>query len=171
VWIAPVPIDDVFSRAETPVSEDGGPEGTDITAGILRDGDADDLDLGGVWLDPQPPGLDRDPAGQLDITLAQRAVLAGGRAHSHSLGPQVDVGELPDCLGNLGDRRHEPGAMLERPDPEEGVGAGEQDPPVLDPVSVMEGLGGRSLLAHSRNHSSRREWTPGPQPNASATVA
>src|SRR6478609_4336780 len=64
VWIASVSIDDVLTRAEAPVPEDGGPERTDIAAGILRRGNADHLDLGGVWLDLQPPGLDRDPAGQ-----------------------------------------------------------------------------------------------------------
>jgi hypothetical protein len=67
VWIASVSIDYVLIRAEALVPEYGGPERTNIAAGILRHGDAYYLDLGGVWLDLQPPSLDRDPAGQLDI--------------------------------------------------------------------------------------------------------
>ena len=125
--------------------------------GILRHGDAYHLDLGGVWLDLQPPSLDRDPAGQLDIALAQGPVLSGGCADRHSLRPPVNVGEMADALGNLGDRRHEPGAMLERPDTEVGVCAREQDPPILDSVSVVEGSSRRSLLVHPGNHSSHRE--------------
>ena len=47
VWVASVPIDDILTRAQALVPEYGGPEGTNIAAGILRDGDADDLDLEG----------------------------------------------------------------------------------------------------------------------------
>ena len=137
VWIASVSIDYVLIRAEALVPEYGGPERTNIAAGILRHGDAYHLDLGGVWLDLQPPSLDRDPAGQLNIALAQGPVLSGGCADSHSLWPQVNVGEVANGLGNLGDCRHESGAMLERPDTEVGVCAREQDPPVLDSVSVV----------------------------------
>jgi hypothetical protein len=43
VRIAALSIDNVLTRAEAPVPEDGGPERADIAAGVLRDGDADDL--------------------------------------------------------------------------------------------------------------------------------
>jgi hypothetical protein len=99
VWIASVPIDDVFVRAEALVPEYGGPERTNIDPGILRHGDADDLDLGGVWLDLQPLSLDRDSAGQLNVALAQGPGSSGGCADSHSLRPQIDVGEVADGLG------------------------------------------------------------------------
>jgi len=123
VGIASVSIDDVLIRAKAPVPERGGPERTSVATGVLRHVDADHLDLRGVRLDPQPPSLDRDPASQLDIALTQCPVLAGGRADRDSLRPQVDIGEMPDGLGNRGDRRHEPRAVLERAGSEVGVGA------------------------------------------------
>src|SRR5688500_19213100 len=92
--------------------EYGGPERTNIAAGILRHGDAYCLDLGGVWLDLQPPRLDRDSAGQLNIALAQGPVLSGRCADGHSLRPEVNIGKVANGLGNRGDCRHEPGAML-----------------------------------------------------------
>ena len=162
VWIASVSIDYVLFRAEALVPKYGGPERTNIAAGILRHGNADDLDLGGVWLDLQPPSLDRDPASQLNIALAQGTVLSGSRAHSHSLRPQVNVREVANGLGNLGDCRDEPGAMLERPDTEVGVCAREQNPPVLDSVSVVQGSSRRSLFVHPRNHRPRGPETPEP---------
>ena len=78
---------DVLTRAEALVPEHGRPERTNVAADILGRGDADHLHLGGVWLDLHPPSLDRDPAGQLDIALAQGPVLSGGRADSDALRP------------------------------------------------------------------------------------
>ncbi|HEY8238834.1 MAG TPA: hypothetical protein VIF63_05315, partial [Candidatus Limnocylindrales bacterium] len=70
-----MPIDDVFARSKAPVPEGCGPKRTDVAACILCHGNGDDLDLGGVRLDPQLPGFCRNPACQLDITIAQRSVV------------------------------------------------------------------------------------------------
>src|SRR4029079_3892701 len=85
VWIASVSIDDVLTRAEAPVPEYGATERTNTGAGILRRGDADHLDLGGVWLGLQPSSLDRDPAGPLDVALGHRPRLPRGRVGRYSL--------------------------------------------------------------------------------------
>ena len=148
VRVPAVPIDDVFVRAQAPVPEGCRPERTDIAACILGHRDANDLDLGGVRLDPQRPSFCGNPAGQLDITLAQSSVLPRGGPDGDSLGSHVHIGELAHGLRDLGDRGHEPCCLRERPDAEVGVGAREQDPPVLDPGGVVECPSSRSLLAH-----------------------
>ena len=70
VRAASVSVDHVLTCPEAPVPEGGGPERTNVAAGILCDGDAQGLHLGGVGLELQRPSRGRDPAGQLDITLA-----------------------------------------------------------------------------------------------------
>ena len=148
VRVPSVPIDDVFFRSKAPVPEGCGPERTDVAACILCHRDAHDLDLGGVRLDPQLPSFCRDLACQLDITIAQSSVLPGGGPDGDSLGSHVHVGEVAHDLRNFGDRGHEPCCFRERSDAEVGVGAREEDPPVLDSDGVVECPSSRSLLAH-----------------------
>ena len=107
-----------------------------------------DLDLGRVRLDPQRPSFCRDPACQVDIPIAQGAVLAGGGPDRDSLGPHVHVGEVAYNLRDLGDRGHKTCCFRERTDREVGVGAREKDAPVLEAKRVVEGPSRRSLLTH-----------------------
>ena len=148
VRVPSVPIDDVLFRSKAPVPEGCGPERTDVAACILCHRDAHDLDLGGVRLDPQLPSFCRNLACQLDITMAQSSVLPGGGPDGDSLGSHVHVGEVAHNLRNVGDRGHEPCCFRERSDAEVGVGAREEDPPVLDSGGVVECPSSRSLLAH-----------------------
>ncbi len=143
-----VPIDDVFVRSKAPVAEGRGPERTNVAAGILGHRDVHHLDLGRVRLDPQLPSFCRDPACQLDITLAQLSVLPGGGPHGDSLGPHVHVGEVANGLRGFGDRGHKPCRRREQFDAEVGVRAREQDPPGLYPGDIMKCLRCRLLLAH-----------------------
>ena len=148
IRVTSVPIDDVFFRSEAPVPEGSGPERTDVAACILCDRNAHDLDLDGVRRDPQLPSFCRDLACQLDITMAQSSVLTGGGPDRDSLGSHVNVGEVAHDLRSFGDRGHEPCRFRERSDAEVGVGAREEDPPVLDSDGVVECPSSRSLLAH-----------------------
>ena len=109
--VASVPIDHVLICPEAPVPEGGGPERTYVAAGILCDGDAHCLHLGGVGLQLQRPSRGRDPAGQLDITLAQGSVLSGAGTDGHAFGTQVHVREVAHGVANLGDRGDESGAL------------------------------------------------------------
>jgi hypothetical protein len=143
-----MPIDDVFLRSKAPVPEGRGPERTDIAACVLCNGDAHHLDLRGVRLDPQLPCFDRDPARQLDIKLAEGSVFPGGGPDGDPLGSHVHVGEVTQDRRNVGDRGHEPCCFRERSDAEPGVGAGEQDPPVLDSYGVR-GMPEQSFASRS----------------------
>ena len=122
VRIPSMTIDNVVVRSEAPVVEDGGPERTDVAAGILCHRDADDLDLGGVRLDAQRPRRGRNPARQLDITEAQRTVLAGRGSDGDAFGSHVHVGEVAHRLRGVGDGGHEPCGFRERSDAIVGMG-------------------------------------------------
>ena len=106
-----MPIDDVFARAKASVAEGRGPKRRDVLAGVLRDRDAHDLDLGRVRLKPERPSLRRDPAGQLDIALGQRAVLARGGPDRDALGSDVHIGEVADALRDLGESLYAGGVI------------------------------------------------------------
>ena len=149
VWITPVPIDDVFLRPKAPVPENGRPERADVAACVLCDGNADDLHLGsGSSLNRRASAERGVP---LDVAMAQSAVFPGGGADCDALGPDVHIGEVAHFLRNFGDRGHEPCRLREGLDTEEGVGAGEEDPPLLDSVGGVEGSrNARQFEAHQR---------------------
>ncbi len=165
VRVTSVPIDDVVFRSKAPVPQDCGPKRTYVAACILCHRNGDDLDLGGVRLDPQLPSFSRNLACQLDITMAQSSVLPRGGPDGDSLGSHVHIGKVAHNLRNFGDRGHKPCCFRERSDGEVGMGAREQDPPVIDSVGVMECSSSRSFLAHgarlARLNTARREYSCG----------
>jgi hypothetical protein len=178
VRVTSVPIDDVFFRSKAPVPEGCGPKRTYVAACILCNRNAHDLDLGGVRLDPQRPSFCRNLACQLHITMAQSSVVPGGGSDCDSLGSHVHVWEVAHNLRNFGDRGHKPCCLRERSDLEVGVGAREEDPPVLDSDGVVKCPSSRSLLAHGAmlsnskliSHSAGAPSASGLQPVVEAVV-
>ena len=143
--VAPVSIDHVLVRPEVPVAQRCCPERADIHLGVLGYRDGDDLDLRWIRFDAQLAGRGRDPACELDIRFAQRAVLPGCGSYRDAIGSDIHIGVVADLVSSRGDRGYEPRCFRERSDAEVRVGAGEQDAPVLDAGGGVKLRGGRAL--------------------------
>jgi hypothetical protein len=147
VWITPLRIDGVLGT-EVIVSEGGGPERPYVDTGPLGYRNTDGLHLRRVGLEAKFSSHGRDLPGEFDVALTQGPILTGEGSDRDPLGTKVDVGEVPQRIGDLGDRGNQSRAISERIDAVVGVRAPEQNAPVIDASGIVERPRRGSFFAH-----------------------